>query len=238
VQRIFRLRKKNSKAEAYIKVFQRTGTIKDSPDWTAIGQTETIKENNSPTFLKVFTFEWTRGKNQQFHFEVKGHHSITKDDALGQADLSVDEYVLQKSQTATVKLSDGGTLTIQKVEPVKFRLYARTVPKLDPLSGLSDPFVMCYWRSGKNGTDTLFYTTKVVKDSENPDWNETIEFLNYQKGADMWWNFKVYDEDSVGKDVIGEALVEIDPFVRLRAAKNNQLSKDPKNKAVLTVTPA
>ncbi len=56
---------------------------------------------------------------------------------------------------------------------------------MDAFNGASDPFVECFWRIGSKGNDTLFYTTKVVEDSENPDWNETIEFKNYQKGTDM-----------------------------------------------------
>jgi hypothetical protein len=54
---------------------------------------------------------------------------------------------------------------------------------MDTFGGASDPFVECYWRKGRDGNDTLFYTTKVIEDVESPDWDETIEFANYQKGA-------------------------------------------------------
>jgi hypothetical protein len=64
---------------------------------------------------------------QKLHFEVKGKHSITKDEPLGQADINVDEYVLQKKQDITVKLSDGGSLLVKRVVPISFRLYARYV---------------------------------------------------------------------------------------------------------------
>ncbi|OXA59672.1 rasGAP-activating-like protein 1 [Folsomia candida] len=233
------VKKKGAKVDPYIKVSHRTGTLQEAKDWAPIGQTETLKENNSPDFLKVFTFEWTKGKNQQWHFEVKGKHTITKDEALGTADIKIDEYVLQKNQEMTIPLSNGGSLIVKKVQPVTFRLFARMVPKMDAFNGASDPFVECFWRFGNKGNDTLFYTTKVVEDSENPDWNETIEFKNYQKGKDMWWHFKVHDQDSVsGNDFVGEALVEVDPFVLKRAAQNKKLSTDPKNKATLTITPA
>jgi len=58
------------------------------------------------------------------HFEVKSKNTF-KDDAVGQVDIDVDEYVLQKNQDTTVKLSDGGSLTLKKTTPVSFRLYAR-----------------------------------------------------------------------------------------------------------------
>lgn len=56
---------------------------------------------------------------------------------------------------------------------------------MDTFNGLSDPFVECFWRKGKDGNDTLFFTTKTIDDTENPDWDQTIEFANYQKGTDQ-----------------------------------------------------
>jgi len=67
-------------------------------------------------------------------------------------------------------------------------LLCRNVPKMDTFGGASDPYVECFWRKGKDGNDTLFYTTKVIDDVENADWDETIEFPNYQKGADQVYN--------------------------------------------------
>ena len=47
------------------------------------------------------------------------------------------------------------------------------------------------------------------------------------------------DEDVAGNDFIGEALVEVDPFVQKRAAVvNKKLSTKPDNKATLSITPA
>jgi len=59
------------------------------------------------------------------------------------------------------------------------------LPKKDAFSGKSDPYVECYWRKGAKGKDTLFYTTKTIDDVENADWNELIEFSNYQKNTQM-----------------------------------------------------
>src|SRR5689334_21243758 len=49
------VKKKGAKIDPYIKVFHRTGTLQEQKDWAPIGQTETLKENNNPDFLKVFS---------------------------------------------------------------------------------------------------------------------------------------------------------------------------------------
>ncbi|ODM92702.1 Synaptotagmin-9 [Orchesella cincta] len=234
-------KKKNSLPDPYIKVFSRIGTTQTA-DWTPItpGQTDTLDDNASPQFNNVFWFIWNKGTGQQWHFEAKSHNTIGKDDALGQVDVNVDDYVLKNNQDLTVKLSDGGSLIIKKTIPVRFSLYARNLPKMDTFGGASDPFVECYWRIGRDGNDTLFYTTQKQDDKENADWLDIIEFSNYQKATDQYWHFKVLDHDSTsGNDYLGDALVEIDPFVTKRAAKVNKLQSDNKdNKGTLTVTPA
>lgn len=238
--------KKKDKVDVdpYIKVFTRTGTTQAGTDWTPIGQTDVYTDNDNPDFYNVFSLVWIKGTKQVLHFEVKNKNTL-KDDAIGQVDIDVDEYVLQKNQDTTAKLSEVGSIVVKKTTPISFRLYARNVPKMDTFGGASDPFVECFWRKGKDGNDTLFYTTKVIEDVENADWDETIGFPNYQKGADQYWHFKVHDRDSVsGNDFVGETLVEVDPFVQKRAAKVNRLSndkvKDAKDSkaATLTVTPA
>jgi hypothetical protein len=234
-------KKKNSLPDPYIKVFHRTGTTQTA-DWTplATAQTDTLDDNASPEFNNVFWFMWNKGTGQQWHFEVKNHNTISKDDAIGQVDVNVDDYVLKNNQDLTVKLNEGGNLIIKKTTPVRFQLYARNIPKMDTFGGASDPFVECYWRKGREGNDTLFFTTGKIDDQENVDWPEIIEFSNYQKGSGQYWHFKVFDYDSTtGNDNLGDALVEIDPFVMKRAAKINKLQTENKDsKATLTVTPA
>lgn len=56
---------------------------------------------------------------------------------------------------------------------------------MDTFGGASDPFVECYWRKGRDGNDTLFFTTEKQDDLENVDWKEIIEFSNYQKGTNQ-----------------------------------------------------
>jgi len=235
---------KTTKLNPYVKISHRNSSSAAN-SWTDLGKTDQLSSTDvNPIWYNVFWFDWTKGTGQVLHFEVKDHHSITRDSVLGTVDLDLDEYVLKKNQDVTIKLSNGGNLIVKKTLPVKFRLYARNLPKMDTRNGLSDPFVECYWRIGKNGTapgvqNHLFYKTKVIDNVENADWNETIEFANYQKGTNQWLHFKVWDLDpATSNDFLGEAIVEVDPFVEKRATKHNKLSTDPKNKGQLTLTPA
>jgi len=63
--------------------------------------------------------------------------------------------------------------------------YSRNVPRSDPFNGKSDPFVKCYWSRGVKGNQVRFFTTEVVDNVENADFNQTIEFANYIRGTDL-----------------------------------------------------
>jgi hypothetical protein len=59
----------------------------------------------------------------------------------------------------------------------------RNVPALDEFGGLSDPFVKCYFRYGKEGKDVKFYETERQDNVEMASWDQPITFDNYQKGT-------------------------------------------------------
>lgn len=64
---------------------------------------------------------------QKWQFEVKAKHTISKDEVIATAEVTVDDYV-QKNQDLVIKLtSRGGNFFIKKVASVAFRLYARYV---------------------------------------------------------------------------------------------------------------
>ncbi|CAF2599744.1 unnamed protein product [Rotaria sp. Silwood2] len=53
--------------------------------------------------------------------------------------------------------------------------------------------------------------TKLIKDSNNPTWNETFSF-NLKKGQDEL-KIDVYDDDIVGRDLIGSIKVNLQKHV-------------------------
>lgn len=85
---------------------------------------------------------------------------------------------------------------------------------MDEFGGLSDPYVKCYFRYGKEGRDTKFYETESVSNVDSASWETPISFDNYRRGTKQYFHFKVKDHDSItADDDIGEAFMEVDPFV-------------------------
>jgi len=219
--------------DPYVKVSYRSSTLKE---WAHLASTDFMLNNMNPDWNTVFSFDWTKGSGQLWRFEVLDKDVLSKDDIIGGVDVNVDNYVLEKKEELALKLGSGGALFIKKASPVTFTLSADDIPKLDPLQGLSDPFVECFWSHGKDGPLSLFAKTKIVKNVESASW-EKIEFPNYQRGTNQYWTFKVYDYDTLPKnDVVGEAAMDIDAFLKKRSGEVLKLSKCSSNQATLTVT--
>jgi len=75
---------------------------------------------------------------------------------------------------------------------------------------------------------------KQIDSNQNNALQKCFFFAKFQ-----YFHFKVWDSDSVsGRDSLGEATQEVDPFVTSRATKQLRLSKDAKDKSILAITPA
>jgi len=212
----------NSKVDGYVQVFSKTGAAEE----VLVGTTDTLKDNDNPEWLNVFWINWKRGTQQKLHFIIKDHDTLGKDDDVGEVTIDVDQYVDKNQDLKVPLVPEGGELLIKRTQPTRFQLYARNVPHKDQFNGKSDPYVEVYWRVGKEGADHLIGSTAIINDEENPDWKETFEFSNYQKGTNQYLFFKVLDSDALtGSDFLGELLVEADPYVTKRATKITKLTK-------------
>ncbi|ODN02515.1 Copine-1 [Orchesella cincta] len=234
-----------SKIDPLVRVYQTT----DGSDLEKFGASETILDTDDPEWVEVFWFLWKKGSNQKWKFEIRDADILDKDDALGGAEINVDEYVAG-GENMTLNLSPQGTLMVQKTTPIRFQLKAESLPKKDKPpqifaaftsdQGESDPYVKCYYRRGIGGEDKKFATTSTIDNVVDAAWDEIIEFGNYQKGTGMYLRFKVKDADSTSKDDdVGYALMEVDPFVEANVPKTLKVQNDngEENGATLTVTP-
>jgi len=208
--------------------------------WNEGGVTKHRVNNANPDYFdSVFTFQWMQGMGQFWRFQVQDYDILNKDDAMGSLDVDVDAYVA-KGENLYGSLSgvEQGALLIKKVETVSFKLSARDLIKLDAFEGLSDPYVQVFWASGKGGVETKFATTKTIKNVENCEWEDVIDFPIYQAGTNQVWVFKVFDKDPLPKDdAIGEAYISVDEFVRFRGLFECTLSDKKGNNSKLFVIP-
>ncbi len=56
---------------------------------------------------------------------------------------------------------------------------------MDEFGGLSDPYVKCYFRYGKDGRDIKFYETNTVDNTVTASWEQPIAFDNFQRGTNQ-----------------------------------------------------
>lgn len=63
---------------------------------------------------------------QKLRFEMKDQDLLKQDDAVGGAEVDLDEYVKNGEKiTVDIKGVSGATLTMTKTSPIRFKLSAR-----------------------------------------------------------------------------------------------------------------
>jgi len=198
-------------ADSFVKLYSYNGANSTNEEPTRFGTTKVIMDNKNPSWPNVFWFWYEPGTRQTWRFKVVDHDVLNYDDEIGYVDVDVDNFMNKTSGNLNVSLSNGGTIKIQRTSPLTFKLRATNLPPKDRTwrsIGLSDPYVECYYRVGRNtpeDRDVLFHTTAVIDDVESPIWEEVIEFSQYQMGADQYIHFKLYDDDLFsGDDSLGE----------------------------------
>jgi len=222
-------------ADPFVKVFlgkEPGNGEQNSTDLELIEVSETLENDNSPSWTKVFKVKHFQGTKQLLYLEVRDHDPVNPDDVIGDAYIKLDDFVARSTYTQVLEKAKSGSVTVTKTTPIYFDLLVKDVPKKDEFSGLSDPYVKCYFRVGKEGKDNKFLETETIDNAETASW-EHLAFENYQRGTNQILHFRVKDKDTItGDDDLGEAFLELDAFVASNKAATFTL---PEN-ATLTVT--
>ncbi|ODN04430.1 Synaptotagmin-7 [Orchesella cincta] len=225
-------------ADPFVKVFLGTEPASgekptDATALNPIDVSETLENENNPVWNKVFKVSHTPGSKQLLFLEVRDHDPVNPDDAIGEAYIKLDDFVAKGEYTQVLEKAKSGSITVTRTSPIYFDIIVKDVPSKDEFGGLSDPYVKCYFRNGKDGKDFKFYQTDVVDNAETASW-EHLAFENYRKGTNQFLHFRVKDQDTItGDDDLGEAFLELDPFL---AAKKEVKFSLPDN-ATLSVVP-
>jgi len=223
----------HSKLDPFVKVYE---TTPGHAELNSIGKTEAIFDEVNPEWIEVIWVLYKSGTQQKLRFEMKDRDLLNQDDAIGGAEVDLDDYVSKGEKiTVDIKGLTDAKLTMEKTTPIKFKLSGKNLPKKDKAPGIfqafisdegeSDPYVKCYFRKGIGGADRKYATTSTKDNTVNAEWDEEIEFGNYQPGTDQYWRFKVKDSDFPPSkdDDVGEVVLQIDPFVKENKPKEVQL---------------
>jgi len=205
-------------ADPFVKVFLGTepgsgNQTEETTDLTPIEVSETIENENNPVWNKVFKVRHISGTKQMLYLEVRDHDPINPDDVIGDAFISLDDFVKMGTYTKVLDKAKSGSVTVTRTTPIYFDLTLKDVPAKDEFGGASDPYVKCYFRVGQDGRDFKFKTTDTIDNAQVASW-EHIAFENYQRGTNQILHFRVKDEDTItGDDDLGEAFLNVDSFI-------------------------
>jgi len=179
--------------------------------------TETVMGHSNPKFETIFNYDWKMGEGQLWRFNVKekfvGGGGVSVANEAPPVFVKVDDYVQKnrcdKAPSRYPLFADrGGALVIEETQPFKFRLSGKNIPHKGAFGTKSDPYVECYWKKGACGEYHQFHKTGYVKWSENPVWDEVIEFPVYVKEEPLMFKFRVLDRDPLTpNEFIGEGEV-------------------------------
>mmetsp|Transcript_4906 Transcript_4906/g.11614 ORF Transcript_4906/g.11614 Transcript_4906/m.11614 type:complete len:741 (-) Transcript_4906:189-2411(-) len=201
-------------------------------------KTKVVQNNRDPVWNHKDKINDMHDGDQLF-FEILDHDVVGKHDSLGFASIGWEELqedgpqsfqlplestgkkkahkesvISVKVTVAKRKLEMGNTLTTHLEGMYKLQvniISARNLRNADHFmgGGSSDPYCKCYVK----GTGKTQYTTRVINDKTDPEWNEHVVVPDFYKDDKLM--FEIYDKD-VGKkdDFLGKAEI---PFSQVAA---------------------
>jgi len=205
--------------------------MKTDDDWTEIGRTETIQNNQDPTFERAFNVDYVFDDVQAIRFELydsdKKSDKLSDHDFLGHAESTVAEVVSQSPVTIALTDKKGkpakGTITLRSFESVvhsgtqdvltmSFR--AEKLDKMDTM-GKSDPLLEFHRKTWDDKWE-LVHRTEFVKNNLSPTWKPVQLKAHQLSGGDYSSSIRVdcLDWDSDGThDLIGSFTTSVNELI-------------------------
>lgn len=173
-----------------------------------LGKTEVVKNNLSPHWAKLFTFEYQLGSPASLAINIFDEVQKSENKSMGSAVFEVDSLLAARGGTKTKRIRNGGTLTAvirksQGAGVLRFKMSGVGLKNQEGFLRKSDPFFELARRDDIAGGKTLntIFRSEVVKDNLSPDWKQVNIELSQLCGGNLDLPFfvKLYDYESDGK---------------------------------------
>lgn len=189
-----------------------------------LGKTETIKNNLSPHWAKIFTFDYQLGSPAKLAINVFDEVRKSENKTMGSAIFEVDTLLAARGGTKTKRIRNGGTLTAvvrksQGAGVLRFKMSGVDLKNREGFLRKSDPFFELARRDDTAGGATFntVFRSEVVKDNLSPDWKQvSIELSQLCRGNfDSPFFVKIYDFESDGKhEAMGQFETTVNAMVQ------------------------
>jgi copine 5/8/9 len=221
----------------------------DGNAWNRLGDTEVVKDNLNPQWVKLFQVDYYFELAQRLRVEVYDQDSQAKSlkdhDLIGVAEFSLGQLMGAPGQSGSFLLTRGkpgnakhqGQLLVKAEEVAasadvaRMRFSGTSLANMDGMFSKSDPFLVIS-REREDHTWIVVHKTEVIDNNLNPNWKpfdvpvQKICNGDYRRPLRL----QVMDEDSGGRsELIGEVLTSMEDLLAKRG--NNYVLHNDKLRA-------
>jgi Copine/C2 domain len=178
---------------------------------SVVGKTETIKNTLSPSWVKVFVFDYELGTPLKVAINVFDEEKNGKHKPMGSAVFEVGEILAARGSTKAKKLpKNQGTVFVnvrkqQGSGTLRLGLKGSKLKNTEGMFSKSDPFFELSRRIDSAGGLTWdnVHRSEFIKNSLDPVWSDAVVDLSVLNGGDLELPIKisVFDFEGDGKHV-------------------------------------
>lgn len=233
-----------SKSDPYLVLYNAPGGARGA----AIGRTEVVKNNLSPSWESAVCLDYFFEAKQEFIavvYDFDGHKNDAENDLLGSVSFQLAHVMGARGNSLRRQLNGGtdvsssaSSVLVISAEEIGangrdilgITLAARGLKKMDTF-GSSDPYFKIH-RLLPGGSKKQLYQSEVIKNTLDPKWNPVPRLLLDQvAGADLshkTLNIELFDSDMFSDDYMGEVTCSVAELLASAAGAPLEILKPAK----------
>lgn len=157
-----------------------------------LSPTNSIKNNLSPNFIKVFKLDYELGAVTKVAITIFDEVRKGDNKSMGSAVFDVGEILGARGNTKGKRVKGGGTIYVRAQKSqgsgvARFKLKAENLKNVEGLFSKSDPFFEISRRIDSAGGQTWdnVFRSEWIKNNLNPEWKEAVVDLSVLCGGDL-----------------------------------------------------